>query len=193
MSFSLVKGASADIILPSNIAPGNYLIRHEIIALHLANEKGGAEFYPSCSQLIINGSGQGKPKDSELVSLPGAYHDDDPGIYVPGIFDGNLDYQFPGPVIATFVSDASDSSGNSGSGFSTYGGSSPTAISGGSEPTASYGPSPSSSMCKLKKSKSSGPDANNKRSIVTGLSLHPRHISRVMRNIVFGNGQNSLF
>ncbi|KAF8897612.1 glycoside hydrolase [Infundibulicybe gibba] len=39
--------------IPINIAAGDYLIRHEIIALHLATDKGGAEFYVSCTQLRV--------------------------------------------------------------------------------------------------------------------------------------------
>jgi hypothetical protein len=80
-----VNGGVAAVTLPSNITPGGYLVRHEIIALHLATQMGGAEFYPSCSQLSIGGNGTGVPSSSELVTLPGAYHDDDPGIYVPGV------------------------------------------------------------------------------------------------------------
>ena len=80
-----VNGQAANVTLPSNIAPGNYIVRHEIIALHLANEMGGAEFYPSCSQLNISGTGTGAPTPDELVSFPGAYSDDDPGIYVPDV------------------------------------------------------------------------------------------------------------
>jgi len=71
--------------LPKNLAPGEYLVRHEIIALHLANQKGGAEFYPSCQQIKVGGSGTGVPTKDELVSLPGAYSDDDPGIYTPNV------------------------------------------------------------------------------------------------------------
>jgi hypothetical protein len=74
-----VNGQPANVTLPSNIAPGNYIIRHEIIALHLADTMGGAEFYPSCSQLNISGTGTGTPNSNELVSLPGAYSDNDPG------------------------------------------------------------------------------------------------------------------
>jgi hypothetical protein len=79
------NGQPANVTLPSNIAPGNYIIRHEIIALHLANEMGGAEFYPSCSQLNISGTGTGAPTSKDLVSFPGAYSDTDPGIYVPAV------------------------------------------------------------------------------------------------------------
>jgi hypothetical protein len=78
-----VNGGVAAITLPPNIAPGGYLIHHKIIALHIATQMGGAEFYPSCPQLLIGRNGMAAPSANELVSLPGAYHDDDPGIYVP--------------------------------------------------------------------------------------------------------------
>jgi hypothetical protein len=81
----LMRGATARVTIPATLAPGNYLIRHEIIALHLANSKGGAEFYPSCTQLRVGGTQSGKADDSELVSLPGAYSDNDPGIYDPSV------------------------------------------------------------------------------------------------------------
>jgi len=71
--------------LPSNLAPGNYLLRHEIIALHLAVNKGGAEFYPACAQIKVGGSGTGQPEDDELVTFPGGYSDDDPGIFDPNV------------------------------------------------------------------------------------------------------------
>ena len=90
----LMNGTPANITLPSNLAPGNYLLRHEIIALHLGNVMGGAEFYPSCSQIIVGGSGTGQPSDDELVSLPGAYSDSDPGIYVPSV-SRQSSYIFP--------------------------------------------------------------------------------------------------
>ena len=77
---ALMQGKPAVVQLPSNIAPGEYLIRHEIIALHTAMTLGGAEFYPSCAQLKVSGSATGKP--AKTVSLPGAYKDTDPGILV---------------------------------------------------------------------------------------------------------------
>lgn len=44
---------------------------------------GGAEFYPVCVQVNIGGNGNGMPQDT--VSFPGAYADDDPGIYDPSV------------------------------------------------------------------------------------------------------------
>lgn len=55
----------------------------QIIALHLATSMGGAEFYPSCTQVSIGGSGTGQPDSTVL--FPGAYSDSDPGIYDPDV------------------------------------------------------------------------------------------------------------
>ncbi|KAF9497018.1 hypothetical protein BDN71DRAFT_1481963 [Pleurotus eryngii] len=97
----IMNGAPVSFTLPSNLAPGNYLLRHEIIALHLAPK---AEFYPSCTQIKVGGNKNGVPKASELVSFPGAYKDSDPGITGKGIYSGRAsDYQMPGPKIASLV------------------------------------------------------------------------------------------
>lgn len=104
LRLSSAAGALANSSVPNNLAPGNYLIRHEIIALHLAVTIGGAEFYPSCSQLSVGGDQTGAPKSSDLVSLPGAYSDTDPGIYAPDVYNPGFIYTFPGPPIASFIS-----------------------------------------------------------------------------------------
>jgi len=105
----LMTGAVASATIPKNIAPGQYLLRHEIIALHLATAMGGAEFYESCTQLNVSGSGTGAPSPSELVSFPGAYSDNDPGIFTPNVFDSGFQYDFPGPPVSQL---AATSSGN---------------------------------------------------------------------------------
>ncbi|KAF7299113.1 hypothetical protein MIND_00859600 [Mycena indigotica] len=100
---SLNSGAPANLSLPGNIAAGNYLLRHEIIALQNGVSQGGAEFYASCSQLSIGGTGSGAPTSNELVKLPGAYSATDPGILVDVYSNTNAPYSFPGPPIAAFV------------------------------------------------------------------------------------------
>jgi hypothetical protein len=186
---SEVNGATANATLPSNIAPGNYLIRHEIIALHLAVTLGGAEFYPSCSQLTVGGSGTGKPNDNELVSLPGAYSDNDPGIFDPTVFNPGANYTFPGPPIASFVggSGSSDGGDDSGSGSGSGTATNPSPTSGST--------SSSSSKCKLKKGPkptASGDSSNSRRSGDGSLNVrhYPRHISRVMRSLAFGHSRH---
>jgi lytic cellulose monooxygenase (C1-hydroxylating) len=34
------------ITVPETLAPGEYVLRHEVLALHLANSRMGAQFYP---------------------------------------------------------------------------------------------------------------------------------------------------
>ena len=120
----VVAGGVANASLPNTLAAGNYLIRHEIIALHLANSFGGAEFYPACAQIRVGGSETGAPTPDELVSIPGAYSDNDPGIFDPNIFNASAPYVFPGPAIASFVdatsSSTSSSSSNLGPGTPAY-------------------------------------------------------------------------
>ena len=93
-----VDGKPHSFALPANLAPGGYLLRHEIIALHLADQPGGAEFYPACMQLKVGGNKSGAPSPNELVAFPGAYSDNDPGILVNAF--GDAPYDFPGPPIS---------------------------------------------------------------------------------------------
>ena len=87
--------------LPTNLAQGDYLIRHEIIALQLAQSVGGAEFYPSCSQLRVSSSSTtGTPDSSFTTKFPGGYSDTDPGIFVPTVYNPGANYtSFPGPNV----------------------------------------------------------------------------------------------
>ncbi|OTB03694.1 glycoside hydrolase family 61 protein [Hypoxylon sp. CI-4A] len=66
--------------LPQCIAPGDYLMRVEILALHSARMANGAQFYMSCAQIKVSGSGSFTP--SQTVSFPGAYEKNDPSIVV---------------------------------------------------------------------------------------------------------------
>ncbi|KAF8839801.1 hypothetical protein BDN67DRAFT_969554 [Paxillus ammoniavirescens] len=145
---NIMNGGPSNVTIPSTLKPGQYLIRHEIIALHLANELGGAEFYPSCTQLDIGGSQVGIASASEEVTFPGGYSDNDPGIYDPNIFDTPIQYIFPGPPVASFISSTSSSGSTSGSGPSSISGST------GSAPTPGS-PSPTttttgSALCQLR-------------------------------------------
>lgn len=65
-----------DVKIPSGLAPGDYLLRAEAIALHAASGAGGAQFYLTCFQLTVSGSGTSNPSG---VSFPGAYKASDPG------------------------------------------------------------------------------------------------------------------
>lgn len=91
--------------MPSCVAPGDYLMRAELIALHGAQTSGGAQFYMECAQIRVTGSGTNT--GSNLVSFPGAYRANDLGIQV-NIYDntgspymGGKQYQIPGPAPLT--------------------------------------------------------------------------------------------
>ncbi|RVD85386.1 uncharacterized protein DFL_003710 [Arthrobotrys flagrans] len=64
--------------LPTCLAPGDYLARAEIIALHSAYSSQGVQFYTSCAQLRVGGSGSWT--GSNFLSFPGSYSQSDPGI-----------------------------------------------------------------------------------------------------------------
>lgn len=84
--------------IPSCLAPGYYLVRHEILALHAAWAYPGAQFYPSCHQLQVTGSGSTKPSTG-LVAFPGAYKGSDPGITYDAYQAST--YTIPGPAVFT--------------------------------------------------------------------------------------------
>jgi lytic cellulose monooxygenase (C1-hydroxylating) len=80
----LIKDNSTrTVTIPSNIKPGMYVVRHEIISLHFAfrenNQKhtSGAQFYPTCFKVQVLGAGKDTPAGEKL---PGAYHWNDKGI-----------------------------------------------------------------------------------------------------------------
>lgn len=172
-------GKPLTVRIPPSVAPGNYLMRHEIIALHNGGSFRGAEFYPSCAQLSISGSGSSKPSSDELVSFPGAYDDNDKGIKVD-VFSGLRpeDYVFPGPPLAKLALDsATPSAGNgdnSGSGNTSNGNSGSNNGGGQSGPAKSNKPK----SCRLKR----GAKAQS------ALEVRPRHFSRIMRRLVSMGG-----
>lgn len=83
--------------IPQSTPSGDYLLRVEHIALHLAMQANKAQFYLSCSQITITGGGKGTP--GPLTTLPGAYKSTDPGIFVNlGAIKPEA-YQPPGPAV----------------------------------------------------------------------------------------------
>lgn len=151
-----MTGGVATVTIPPTLAPGNYLLRHEIIALQRVAIYT-AEFYPNCAQLRVSGSQNGAPTPDELVAFPGAYHDTDPGVFDPTVYDPDSPpYVFPGPAIASFV--GAPASGT---------------------PTPSNGNSttPTTSDTPIYCSTATANSYNNKR------ALRKRHFSRVMRRL----------
>ncbi|KFY49042.1 hypothetical protein V495_00808 [Pseudogymnoascus sp. VKM F-4514 (FW-929)] len=84
--------------LPASLPNGDYLIRVEHIAVHVAYSEGGAQFYLACGQINVSGGGNGKP--SPLVAFPGAYSPTDPGILFD-MYSPQTSYTPPGPAVWT--------------------------------------------------------------------------------------------
>jgi Auxiliary Activity family 9 (formerly GH61) len=64
--------------IPSNLKAGDYIVRHELVALHYATKLLGPEFYISCLNLKVLGDGTAEPTKEDTVRFPGAYKPDDP-------------------------------------------------------------------------------------------------------------------
>ncbi|KAL8925943.1 MAG: hypothetical protein Q9208_003256 [Pyrenodesmia sp. 3 TL-2023] len=83
------------VTVPKSVAPGNYVLRHEIIALHSADKADGAQNYPQCINLKVTGSGTDKLASGTLGTE--LYTPTDPGILV-NIYQ-KLTYIIPGPKL----------------------------------------------------------------------------------------------
>ncbi|KAJ2836691.1 hypothetical protein FBU31_001309, partial [Coemansia sp. 'formosensis'] len=89
-----------DIVIPKDIEDGKYLLRTDLLALHDAAVRMGAQFYPNCVQLDITGSNNKfLNPPPEYVSFPGAYKPDDKGILYNRRVDKGLTYVIPGPAV----------------------------------------------------------------------------------------------
>ncbi|KAK7747848.1 hypothetical protein SLS53_001097 [Cytospora paraplurivora] len=88
-------GGKMDVVIPSDLAPGDYLLRAEAIALHSAGSEGGAQFYMTCYQITVTGSGTAT---ADTVSIPGAYNASDAGILI-NIYQSMTTYEAPGPTV----------------------------------------------------------------------------------------------
>lgn len=77
---SMIDLTQVTFTLPASLPSGQYLVRAEQIALHVASSFGGAQFYISCAQINVVGGGSGTP--GPLVSIPGVYTGNEPGILI---------------------------------------------------------------------------------------------------------------
>ncbi|KAF7928396.1 uncharacterized protein EAE98_002140 [Botrytis deweyae] len=91
-------GNSYSYTIPSCLSAGSYIVRHEILALHAAWTYPGVQFYPSCHQIQVTGSGTSTGPSSK-VAIPGVYKATDPGI----VYDmyAVQPYTIPGPAVFT--------------------------------------------------------------------------------------------
>ncbi|KAK1763649.1 glycoside hydrolase, partial [Phialemonium atrogriseum] len=91
----IANGNSWTVTIPSSVAPGNYVLRHEIIALHSAGQPNGAQAYPQCINLEVTGSGSAVPSGEPATSF---YTPEDPGILF-NLYEPDLQYTIPGPAL----------------------------------------------------------------------------------------------
>lgn len=81
--------------VPSDLATGNYVFRHEIIALHGASSLNGAQNYPQCLNIQVTGGGSASPAGTLGEAL---YSETDPGIYF-NPYATLSNYTIPGPAL----------------------------------------------------------------------------------------------
>lgn len=108
----IANNNSWQIRVPQGLAPGPYVLRHELIALHFAAKINGAQNYPQCINLWVKGSNNNSSSSSDKSWGPGAvgygqgvpptamYGGEDPGILI----DVNRPlstYQIPGPTLVS--------------------------------------------------------------------------------------------
>lgn len=81
--------------IPADIAPGKYVYRHEIIALHSAHT-GEAQNYPQCINLEVTGGGSAQPAG---ILASAMYNAQDPGIALNIYWPKVTSYKIPGPAL----------------------------------------------------------------------------------------------
>lgn len=84
--------------IPKNLKAGDYVIRHEIIALHGGQSPNGAQNYPQCLNLRVGGSGTVAPSAGTVGSS--LYKSTDPGILF-NLYVSYSSYPYPGPALWT--------------------------------------------------------------------------------------------
>lgn len=98
-SYYIYSTQTWNVTVPKCLADGEYLIRHETIALSDCGTKGRCQFYPSCTQVTVRGGGGYVMPLSALSALPGAYTADNV------LWDTNTqlpqEYKIPGPAVFT--------------------------------------------------------------------------------------------
>jgi len=83
--------------IPKALPTGQYLVRMEALALHVASTYQGAQWYISCGQISVTGGGSGSP--GPLVSIPGVYTGYEPGILIDIYYPIPANYTQPGPAV----------------------------------------------------------------------------------------------
>lgn len=93
----IANNNSWSVTIPKSLAPGGYVLRHEIIALHSAEQADGAQNYPQCVNLWVSGTGSATPTSSDTTLGTALYKESDAGIEV-NIYASLASYDVPGPT-----------------------------------------------------------------------------------------------
>ncbi|KAK4120091.1 lytic polysaccharide monooxygenase [Parathielavia appendiculata] len=85
--------------IPERLKGGAYLIRHELISLHVPFTP---EFYPECAHLNVVSSWDETPGEEYLASIPGVWSKDDPELHL-NIYEeptsNRTEWAVPGPPV----------------------------------------------------------------------------------------------
>ncbi len=85
--------------IPQGLKTGPYVLRHEAIALHFAGKKDGAQNYPLCVNLWVEGDDKQDKMTMDGFDARGFYKADDPGVLL-NVTAGIKTYAVPGPTVA---------------------------------------------------------------------------------------------
>ena len=91
------KKGQHDLTLP-NLAPGDYVLRPEINALHEGNRQGGAQFYMECVHIKVGGSGTVELPAGVAIPSTDAYNANDAGVHF-NIYGSFTSYPGAGPKL----------------------------------------------------------------------------------------------
>ncbi|AEO68763.1 7f569d78-07e4-482b-ac81-f2a2fe554cc7 [Thermothielavioides terrestris] len=102
---------SWQVAVPAGLPTGAYVLRNEIIALHYAARKNGAQNYPLCMNLWVDASGDNSSVAATTAAVTagglqmdaydarGFYKENDPGVLV-NVTAALSSYVVPGPTVA---------------------------------------------------------------------------------------------
>lgn len=137
----IANNATWDTVIPSNLKAGSYVFRHEIIALHGAGSENGAQNYPQCFNIDVDGSGTELPEGTLGTEL---YTPTDPGILF-NPYQEITSYDIPGPALMAGADSGSGSATSSAAPSSTAAAAASSTIAASSSAVATSSAAPTSS------------------------------------------------
>jgi len=91
----MIKNNTWTVAIPTSIAKGNYVLRHEAIALQSAGSEGQAQAYSFCFNMVVDSEGTDTPQGVKGQEF---YKTTDPGLVVD-IYHSFVNYTVPGPAL----------------------------------------------------------------------------------------------